>query len=230
MELVRAEGHLWGIATTAGYQGLLACAEGRYPEAAALHRESLELRVLIGVKEDLAGCLADVATLAVARDRADVAARLFGAAEALRATIGAPAKLPERTTYEAAAERARGQLGDAAYEAERLAGRALSLEDAIALARRATEVEEAASQTAGATSLGGERLLNSADAALLARLTPRELEVLRLLAAGRSTPELAATLSISPRTATTHVANLLGKLGVDSRAAAVALAYRIGLV
>jgi len=57
-------------------------------------------------------------------------------------------------------------------------------------------------------------------------LTARELEVLRLLARGQSNQAIADLLSISPRTATTHVANILGKLGVDSRAGAAAFAVR----
>ena len=61
-----------------------------------------------------------------------------------------------------------------------------------------------------------------------AGLTARELEVLRLLAAGRSDPEIAAVLFLSPRTAQWHLANLLRKLGLRSRAAA-ARAARHGL-
>lgn len=60
-------------------------------------------------------------------------------------------------------------------------------------------------------------------------LTQREIEVLKLLAEGRSTPEMAEMLFISPRTVGTHVANLLAKLGVDSRAAAVSYAFRHNL-
>jgi DNA-binding NarL/FixJ family response regulator len=61
-------------------------------------------------------------------------------------------------------------------------------------------------------------------------LTPRELEVLRLLVAGRSNPEIAAALFISRATARTHVANILGKLGVRSRTEAVDHAHRRGLL
>ena len=63
-----------------------------------------------------------------------------------------------------------------------------------------------------------------------AGLTPHEAEVLRLLAEGRSDREIAAALFISPKTAGVHVSHLLGKLGVPSRAAAVAHAHRHGLV
>lgn len=62
------------------------------------------------------------------------------------------------------------------------------------------------------------------------RLSPRELEILRLLAAGRSQKEIASTLVISSKTVATHIQHVLGKLGVHSRAEAVAAAYRSGLV
>jgi DNA-binding NarL/FixJ family response regulator len=63
-----------------------------------------------------------------------------------------------------------------------------------------------------------------------AELTPRELEVLQLLAEGLTQPQIARHLVISPRTVGTHIQNLLGKLDVHSRAQAVALAHRMGLV
>jgi DNA-binding NarL/FixJ family response regulator len=58
------------------------------------------------------------------------------------------------------------------------------------------------------------------------RLTRRELEVLRLLARGRAQGEIAAELVISPKTVGTHIEHILEKLGVRSRAQAVAVAYR----
>ena len=62
------------------------------------------------------------------------------------------------------------------------------------------------------------------------RLTKRELEVLRLLAAGMAQPAIANTLVISPKTVGTHIEHILSKLGVSSRAQAVSFAYREGLV
>ena len=61
-------------------------------------------------------------------------------------------------------------------------------------------------------------------------LTAREMEVLRLVAAGRSNQQIAAELFISPKTASVHVSNILGKLGVASRAGAVAAAHRLHLL
>ena len=60
-------------------------------------------------------------------------------------------------------------------------------------------------------------------------LTDRELEVLRLVAAGRSNREIAAELFISPKTASVHVSNILGKLKVASRGEAAAKAHSLRL-
>jgi DNA-binding CsgD family transcriptional regulator len=60
-------------------------------------------------------------------------------------------------------------------------------------------------------------------------LTRRELEVLRLLAAGHSNRQLGDLLFISPATAARHLANIFAKLGVDSRAQATAYAHQHGL-
>jgi DNA-binding CsgD family transcriptional regulator len=61
-------------------------------------------------------------------------------------------------------------------------------------------------------------------------LTPRELQVLRLVAAGETNKAIAAELVLSERTVDRHVSNIFTKLGVSSRAAATAYAYKHQLV
>jgi NarL family two-component system response regulator LiaR len=62
------------------------------------------------------------------------------------------------------------------------------------------------------------------------KLTEREVDVLRLLAAGQSNKEIAHTLTIGEKTVKTHVSNILAKLGVASRTQAALYAARIGLI
>jgi DNA-binding NarL/FixJ family response regulator len=61
-------------------------------------------------------------------------------------------------------------------------------------------------------------------------LSPREREILSLLAEGRTQSQIAAALVISSKTVATHIQHILSKLGVQSRAQAVAVAFRRGLV
>jgi DNA-binding NarL/FixJ family response regulator len=75
----------------------------------------------------------------------------------------------------------------------------------------------------------GSRVVPSPEPAV-AELTNREREVLRLLARGRSQAEIAGELFISPKTVATHLQRTLAKLGVHSRAQAVAVAHRAGLL
>jgi DNA-binding NarL/FixJ family response regulator len=61
-------------------------------------------------------------------------------------------------------------------------------------------------------------------------LTAREQEVLALVAIGQTNAQIAETLFISPKTATVHVSNILGKLGVRNRVEAATVAHRLGIV
>jgi DNA-binding NarL/FixJ family response regulator len=72
--------------------------------------------------------------------------------------------------------------------------------------------------------------LRAAPAAVPEGLTPRELQVLRLVATGGSNRAIAAELGISERTVARHVSNIFLKLGISSRAAATAYAYRHSIV
>ncbi len=105
--------------------------------------------------------------------------------------------------------------------------RALGDEDSavseLAAARRAL-----ADLGAGPDALEVDQLLRPA--ALPGGLSPREAEVLRLVAAGRSNPQIAAALFLSEKTVARHLSNIFTKLDVASRTAAAAFAFEHGLV
>jgi DNA-binding NarL/FixJ family response regulator len=65
--------------------------------------------------------------------------------------------------------------------------------------------------------------------AITNRLTPREVEVLRLVAQGKTDRQIAAELVISEKTVGRHLENIFGKLDVSSRTAAAAVATRAGM-
>jgi len=121
-----------------------------------------------------------------------------------------------------------GRLRRAAALAEQLGAGPLR-DDITLLARRARVwlgPGEGAQARASATGPAGR---DSRPERERLGLTAREFEVLRLVAAGRSNPEIASELFISAKTASVHVSNILGKLGVASRGEAAATAHRLGL-
>jgi DNA-binding CsgD family transcriptional regulator len=114
----------------------------------------------------------------------------------------------------------------------RAEGRA-ALEEAFAVATRLgarpllAEIEQLANRSR--LELGADPAAGDGDALARLGLTTREREVLLLLASGRSNPEIARDLFISPKTASVHVSNILAKLGVTSRVQAAGLVHRLGL-
>jgi two-component system, NarL family, response regulator YdfI len=80
------------------------------------------------------------------------------------------------------------------------------------------------------TGAGVARPARSEEAELIEPLTPREREVLRMLAIGLGNKEIAARMKISEHTAKFHVAQILGKLSASSRTEAVTIGMRLGLV
>jgi DNA-binding NarL/FixJ family response regulator len=108
-----------------------------------------------------------------------------------------------------------------------LAGRALGDEDGAAFeldaARAAFERLEAAPDLAHVEAI---RARARAAPSTAHGLTPRELEVLRLVATGRTNRQIASELTLSEKTVDRHVSNIFAKLDVPSRAAATAYAFR----
>ena len=107
-------------------------------------------------------------------------------------------------------------MGAEAFEAEYVAGSTLDTAQVLAALGRMD------------TAAGQARLPVSGEAVSL--LTPRELDALNLVAQGLSNPDIARRLVLSEHTVHRHLANILRKLGLSSRAAAAAWGVRTGLV
>jgi predicted ATPase len=121
----------WQLAMVVGWVGLLEVWSGDKPDLAeGFLKEGLALDRELGNWAYGAYCLEGFAGLAGARGQGARAARLWGAAEALRIDIGAPPSLDARPLYERSLAAARAQLGEAAWEAAFAEGRAMSAEEA----------------------------------------------------------------------------------------------------
>ncbi|WP_381555305.1 AAA family ATPase [Streptomyces eurythermus] len=114
---------------------------------------------------------------------------------------------------------------DRAVELLRLAAAVADHLEARPLADAVARLAQRARLTLG----GGRRRDPAADPAAAFGLTSRERDVLGLVAAGRTNRQIAEELFISPKTASVHVSNILGKLGVSGRGEAAAVAHRLGL-
>ncbi|MGH2593930.1 MAG: ATP-binding protein, partial [Anaerolineae bacterium] len=124
--------------------GQLAQAQGDHTRALSLLRESLIIRKKMGAKRGIAESLEGFASVIVAgtAEQLDRAARLFGAAQGIRETIGAPVPPIERADYDRSVADARAQLGEAAFASVWAEGRAMALEQAVAYALETKEVME----------------------------------------------------------------------------------------
>jgi predicted ATPase/Tfp pilus assembly protein PilF len=134
LEICRQLGDKRGIAHSLHNLGLLANDQGDYPAARALYEEGLAIRRQLGNKRGTAYSLEGLAAVAGTQGQPERAARLFGAAEALREAIGAPLPPSDRTEHDRHVATARAALDEAAFAAAWAEGRALPLEQAIALA------------------------------------------------------------------------------------------------
>ncbi len=143
--------------------------------------------------------------------------------------VADPVKVLMLTTFD---------LDDYVYEALRAGASGFLLKDVrredLVAAVRVVAAGEALLAPSITKRLIGEfaRRPRSAEVArgALDSLTPREHEVLELIATGRSNAEIAAGLVIGEQTVKTHVGNVLAKLGLRDRIHAVILAYEVGLV
>lgn len=218
-----AEGYAANVLRGLGY---IALADGEADQAAARFGESLVRNREPRERRALAGCVAALAGVALARGQPECASRLLGAATGVLESAGIPRLYPfDQPSYDRTRTAACSVLGKAAFAVAEAAGRVVTLEEAVAEALLA-----GAASPSAATSTDALSVPRGLAEPRPAGLSERELEVLRLLAAGRSNPEIAEALVISLNTVYRHVNHIFTKLGVSNRTEAATLAQRQGLV
>jgi LuxR family transcriptional regulator, maltose regulon positive regulatory protein len=194
---------------------------GEYERAAEELTELREIAVRAGTRPLLAAVRSSEGALAVARSDHDAARRSFEDALDVLAATDARFETARVRLDLAATLDALGRQDQARREIEAALGAFEEIGADGELARAATMLGKLRKTPAN----------SDADMAgtPLAALSPRELEVLSLVAEGRRNHEIAERLVLSEHTVNRHVANILRKLGLPSRAAAASLAGRHGL-
>jgi predicted ATPase/DNA-binding CsgD family transcriptional regulator len=218
--------------------GLAEYLDGSPDAAGALFAETLDLARRTGMRAMMAYALIGLALTGRGGAHPGWSARLHGAADQALADLGHALQPLEERLAGLDRQRLRAAMGDAAFEAGYATGRALDLAQVAAAlghtdaaAGQPTVADQArpGNQSERAVALGSEP-----DAAVSGEavtvLTPRELDVLKLVAQGLSNQEIARRLVLSEHTVHRHLANILRKLSLSSRAAAAAWAARAGLV
>ncbi|QIQ02516.1 AAA family ATPase [Streptomyces liangshanensis] len=213
------------VAMEAGALGLPGSAGGRARILAAVRAEAKRLPTVVPVWQAY-GLLLD-AELARAEGRTDP--ELWGRAALAFERAGRPYETAVAQCGWAAAlldahgnrSAAAGPLARAHALAAGLGARPLAEETAQLAARARIGLDAAPGE--------GDPTADDTDPVRALGLTPREQDVLRLVAAGHTNRRIAEELYISPKTASVHVSNILGKLGVSGRTEAAATAHRLRL-
>ncbi len=207
-DLLRKQGRRGGLQFALDNLGWAMLLRGEYDKAKALHKDSLILCKELGDKSITSKSLDGLACSAGEKGDAERAARLFGAAEALREAIGYLQAPRESALREPYLEAARSRLDEAVWEKAFTEGRAMGPEKAVeyALAKE----EETDPSTTPATE-------EPSAAQPPVALTRREREVAALVSMGLTNRQIASELVISGYTVNNHVANILKKLNLHSR-------------
>ncbi len=224
--LFREIGDQWAMAYTLLGLARVVLLQGDAVTAQTLTEESLAISIELGNMGGIASCLEQLAEISAAQEQLVWAALLWGAAENLRETTAISLESTQQADYERAVNAVRNKLGEETFNSAWLQGRRMTPVEAIAaqesLITQASQ--EAKQQQASSTSTTKQKVSYPSG------LTPREVDVLRLVAQGLTDAEIAKRLDISYRTVSTHLTSIYNKLGINSRVAAVRFAVENQLV
>jgi non-specific serine/threonine protein kinase len=203
LERMRRAAYARGMLFILADLGDVVFAQGDHARALSFYQEALGLAEAIPGTRTVVQLIESVAMVAASASQFERCARLLGAADALRERIGLGYRVAQSAAaLEAVTADARAGLGAEAFSAAWAGGRTRLPAEAVAEARG--------------------RVASSIDPG--PALTPRETEILRLVATGMTDSRIAEALFISVRTVQNHVAHIFAKLGVRTRAAAATAA------
>jgi predicted ATPase/DNA-binding CsgD family transcriptional regulator len=211
--LYRETGDRLGMAFSLSALAEVEATQGNYERARSLYEESLTIARNTADKGGIAFYQEEFARVIAAQGELTWAVCLWGSAEVLREDIGATRSPFERVSYEHAIATTRAQLGEKAFADAWSEGRTMSLEQVLA-------AKGTAEPPALILTKPSSNLKEPMPSTFPAGLTPREMDVLRLLAQGLTSAQISERLIIGLVTVNSHVRSIYSKLGVTSRAAA----------
>jgi DNA-binding CsgD family transcriptional regulator len=191
--------------------------KGDVDGAELLLRAVLKREVALAREWQIADVLLGLADVALTRRQVRRAALLLGATDTLREKVGYPPHGWMRDASDRIESDARSALGDDTFSRVWRRGQRMAMSAAVTEALAVVDRQVSSVSRA-----------NDADLEVPS-LTLRERDVLRLLVEGQSDRQIAAALSISPKTVGNHVSSILAKLDVETRTAAATQAVRRGL-
>jgi predicted ATPase/class 3 adenylate cyclase/DNA-binding CsgD family transcriptional regulator len=218
--LSREIGHRRSLAESLFVIGSIEALEGDYTAARNCYEQSLAIVREVGANLSISFSLESLAAVVAVQGDPAWAARLWGATEALRETMGTPIPPVYRADYDRSVAAARAQIGEKAFAAAWTQGRMMTPEQALAA--------KTMIPTPFPTKPTSTPLVRSSPHP--AGLSAREVEVLRLVAQGLTNEQVAEQLVISARTVNTHLTSIYSKIGVSSRSAATRYAMEHHLV
>jgi non-specific serine/threonine protein kinase len=195
---------------------------GDYDEAEPMFIESLQAFNELGMTNQLAGCLQGLAVIALRRGRPRKATLLLGAALGTNETYLNGLDPGKRRDYERTLHDLRSALGDSLFHTLFEQGKTLPWEEALTYEEQGTTPSSAQASPPELHATVTQAGPNS--------LSERELEVLRLVAQGKSNPQIANELFLSVNTVQVHLRRIYAKLGVASRTEATRYAFEHNLV
>jgi non-specific serine/threonine protein kinase len=218
LSVFRAMDHAWGIAAELFRLGGIAHARGDFAQALAQYAECLRMTRDMGDRYGIADPLQGLGAIRASSgttEHLEQGARLIGVADALREAFGGPPLPVDRAEYDRRRASVSAKLGMRAFALACAVGREIALS--------AVSLDQVIAETlawVGAMRVQPGRPAEVHSGATPMSLTPRERQVAALLARGCTNSQIAAELVTGERTAEWHVANILSKLGLTSRAQA----------